>query len=92
MSVFILEIISEQPVQVYVEVGDVMTINDYGTKSTVDWADLGREMWTFLTGQKAQIDYQFVDMTIEVPRDTGANAPRATWRVDGTVRISSNRP
>ena len=24
-------------------------------------------------------------MTIEVPRDTGANAPRATWKVNGTL-------
>lgn len=62
----------------------------YGTKRTVDWSDLGREMWSFLTGRKAQIDYQFVDMTVEVPRDTGANAPRATWRIDGTLRIATH--
>ena len=62
----------------------------YGTKRTVDWSDLGREMWSFLTGRKAQIDYQFVDMTVEVPRDTGANAPRATWKIDGTLRIATH--
>lgn len=61
----------------------------YASKETVDWADLGREMWSFLTGRRAQIDYRFVDMTVEVPRDTGANAPRAVWRIDGTLRIST---
>ena len=51
------------------------------------FADLGREMWSYLTGKQATIEYTFVDMTVEVPRETGASAPRATWKVDGTVRI-----
>jgi hypothetical protein len=55
----------------------------------VDWSDLGREMWSFLTGQQAEINYQFDDMTVEVPRDTGPEAPRAIWKVDGTLRIST---
>ena len=55
----------------------------------VDWGDLGREMWSFLTGRHAAINYQFVDMSVEVPRDTGPHAPRATWKVDGTLRIST---
>jgi len=38
----------------------------------VDWTDLGREMWSFLTGRNAAINYSFLDMTVEVPRDTGA--------------------
>ncbi|MEP6464528.1 MAG: hypothetical protein ABJC62_14205 [Frankiaceae bacterium] len=59
------------------------------TKQVVDWTDLGKEMWSYLTGQGAVIDYSFVDMTIEVPRDTGPEAPRATWRLNGTLRIST---
>jgi hypothetical protein len=59
------------------------------TEAVVDWSDLGREMWSFLTGRRAAIDYQFVAMTVEVPRDTGPRAPRATWKIDGTLRISS---
>lgn len=55
----------------------------------VDWADLGREMWSFLTGRQAEIDYDFVDMSVEVPRDTGPDAPRATWKLNGTLRVSS---
>lgn len=56
----------------------------------VDWSDLGQRMWSFLTGREAAINYQFTDMAIEVPRDTGANAPRATWKVNGTLTITTN--
>ena len=53
-------------------------------------ASLGARMWTFLTGREAAINYTFTDMTIEVPRDTGADAPRATWKIDGTLQVTTN--
>lgn len=56
----------------------------------VDWSDVGQEMWTFLTGRQAEINYRFVEMTVEVPRDTGPDAPRAVWKVDGTLQISTS--
>ena len=56
----------------------------------VDWTDLGREMWSFLTGRQAAINYEFVDMVVEVPRDTGPQAPRAVWRLDGTLRVTTS--
>lgn len=59
-------------------------------QATVDWSDLGREMWSFLTGRRAAINYRFIDMSVEVPRDTGANAPRATWKLDGTLQVSTS--
>ena len=62
---------------------------EFRAGDVVDWSDLGREMWSFLTGRRAAINYQFVDMAVEVPRDTGPQAPRATWKIDGTLRISS---
>ncbi|OLT17904.1 hypothetical protein BJF86_07120 [Serinicoccus sp. CNJ-927] len=55
----------------------------------VSWTDLGKEMWNYLTGQGAAINYTFQDMAVEVPRDTGADAPRATWKLDGTLRITT---
>ena len=54
-----------------------------------DWTDLGREMWSFLTGRQAAINYRFIDMSVEVPRDTGAQAPRATWKLNGTLQITT---
>lgn len=55
----------------------------------VDWSDLGREMWSFLTGRQAAINYSFIDMAVEVPRDTGADAPRATWKLNGTLQVTT---
>lgn len=63
---------------------------DVRSSDTTNIADFGREMWSFLTGKGAVIDYTFVDMTIEVPRETGPESPRAVWKVDGTVRVSTN--
>ncbi len=56
----------------------------------VDWSDLGQRMWSFLTGRDAAIHYRFEDVAVEVPRDTGSNAPRATWKIDGTVTITTS--
>jgi hypothetical protein len=58
-------------------------------QEVLDWTDLGREMWSFLTGRQAAINYRFVDMEIEVPRDTGPQAPRATWRFNGTLQVTT---
>ena len=55
----------------------------------VDWTDLGQKMWSFLTGREAAINYEFVDMSIEVPRDTGSRAPRAVWKLDCTLRVTT---
>jgi hypothetical protein len=54
------------------------------------FADLGKEMWSYLTGKGAAIHYELVDMVVEVPRETGADAPRAVWRLNGTLRITTS--
>ncbi len=70
-------------------------MTDTSTRTTprsdevVDWTDLGREMWSFLTGREAAINYRFIDMAVEVPRDTGADAPRATWKLNGTLQVTT---
>lgn len=58
--------------------------------SIQDWTDLGKEMWSYLTGKSAVIDYSFVDMTVEVPRDIGPDAPRAIWKLNGTLRVTTS--
>jgi hypothetical protein len=62
---------------------------DIRHQEVVDWTDLGREMWSFLTGREAAINYRFVDMAVEVPRDTGPDAPRATWKLNGTLQVTT---
>lgn len=59
------------------------------SSEVVDWSDLGRQMWDFLTGRDAAIHYSFENMSVEVPRDTGPQAPRATWKVDGTLTVTT---
>ncbi len=72
---------------------DFMTVSSQSPNGTsdevVDWTDLGRKMWSFLTGRHAAINYRFIDMSVEVPRDTGSNAPRATWKLHGTLQVTT---
>lgn len=56
----------------------------------VDWGDLGQRMWDFLTGRQAAIHYSFEDLAVEVPRDTGSKAPRAVWKLHGTVTVTTS--
>ena len=71
-----------------------MSTSENQTPSTIqpvtDWADLGQEMWSYLTGKGAAVNYEFIDMAVEVPRDTGEDAPRATWKLNGTLRITTS--
>lgn len=52
-------------------------------------SDFGKQMWAYLTGSEAVIDYTFVGMKVGVPKTTGPNAEVATWSLDGTLRIST---
>jgi hypothetical protein len=64
---------------------------DYpSTTGTTSFTDLGKDMWSYLTGNEATIDYTFVDMTVEVPRSTGPDSERATWKLNGTLRITTS--
>ena len=65
------------------------TQGDGSAKEVTSWTDLGREMWAYLTGKGAAIDYTMVDMNVYVPRDTGKDAPQARWTLDGTLRITT---
>lgn len=65
------------------------TVGQERDDDVVDWTDLGQKMWSFLTGREAAINYRFIDMSIEVPRDTGGRAPRAVWKLDGTVQVTT---
>jgi len=62
---------------------------DGSRDEVVDWGDLAARMWSFLTGRQAAIHYAFEDVAIEVPRDTGPTAPRATWKIHGTITVTS---
>lgn len=54
-----------------------------------DITDTGKELWDYLTGKEAAISYTFSDLEVQVPRRTGDDSPRATWKVNGTVQITT---
>jgi hypothetical protein len=64
------------------------TQTEHDTQVT-SFTDLGKEMWSYLTGKGAAINYEFVNMQVEVPQATGADADRAVWRLNGTLRITT---
>ncbi|MEP9363257.1 hypothetical protein ABLE68_09850 [Nocardioides sp. CN2-186] len=66
-----------------------MTV-DSSSEEVLDWTDLGQRMWSFLTGREAAIHYSFEEMAVEVPRDTGPDAPRATWKLNGTLTVTTS--
>lgn len=60
------------------------------TSGTTDIREFGYELWEYLTGKQATIEYAFENMEVEVPKTTGADSPRATWRLNGTVRVRTS--
>lgn len=54
---------------------------------TTDITDIAREMWSYLTGKEATVEYAFDNLSVEVPKTTGPDSPRATWKLDGTLRV-----
>lgn len=57
---------------------------------TNTWPDLAIGLYDRLTGRNAEIAYQFENMSIDVPSGTGADAKHANWKLDGTLRITTN--
>ena len=62
-------------------------MSDQHTKT---WPDLAIGLYDRLTGNNAEISYEFGNMNIKVPSGTGPSAEHAEWVVDGTLRISTN--
>jgi len=66
-----------------------MTDLQTASKNQSSFADLGKELWSYLTDRGAAINYEFVEMSVEVLKSTGPDAERATWKLNGTLRITT---
>lgn len=66
------------------------TSNGAPSAAPTDIREFGHELWSYLTGKGATIEYALEDMTVEVPQTTGPDSPRATWKVSGTLRIRTS--
>lgn len=56
---------------------------------STQWPDLAIDLYDRLTGRGAEIIYDFEDMEVQVPSGTGEDAEHATWRLDGTVTVTT---
>jgi hypothetical protein len=62
---------------------------DTSVEETETWPELAISLYERLTGRGATITYEFEDMEVDVPSKAGEDAEHAHWRVDGTLRITS---
>lgn len=60
---------------------------DMTTEQTTNWPDLAIGLYDHLTGRKAVISYEFVNMHVKVPSGTGPQAQHAEWVLSGTMKI-----
>jgi hypothetical protein len=51
------------------------------------WTQLFESLYDFLNRRKTTIEYEFAEMEIAVPKNTGLNPERALWKLNGTVRL-----
>lgn len=56
---------------------------------TTSWPDLAIGLYDRLTGRNAEIVYEFEEMNVDVPSGTGEDVEHASWRLDGTVRVTT---
>jgi hypothetical protein len=57
--------------------------------ATTTWPELAIGLYDKLTGRGAEISYTFDNMEIHVPSAVGKNVDHAPWRLNGTVRITT---
>ncbi|MDX1963546.1 MAG: hypothetical protein SFX18_10355 [Pirellulales bacterium] len=54
---------------------------------TTNWPDLAIGLYDRLTGRKAEISYEFVDLHVKIPSGTGTGVEHAEWILNGTMKI-----
>ncbi len=60
------------------------------SKGTTTWPELAEGLYSFLTGRGATIEYHFDHMEIGVPSSAHADATRATWHINGAMKIRTS--
>jgi hypothetical protein len=57
---------------------------------TKNWPDLAIGLYDRLTGNNAEITYQFEDLNVLIPSGTGADAEHAKWVFNGSLKVSTS--
>jgi len=60
------------------------------TKATTTWPELAIGLFEKLDERDARIDYIFEDLEVQVPSHAGSNPTYATWKLNGTVKITTS--
>ena len=53
----------------------------------ISWPDLAIGLYDRLTGRQAEITYEFSDLHIKIPSDTGPEPQHAEWILSGTLKV-----
>ena len=62
-------------------------MSDVSTTKT--WPELAISLYDRLTERQAEIAYKFENFEIGIPDSTNSNAERATWKLNGTISITT---
>jgi hypothetical protein len=65
------------------------TAAEENVDESTTWPDLAVGLYDRLTGRNAEIAYDFDEMAVAVPSGTGEDTDHATWRLNGTVTITT---
>ncbi len=57
------------------------------TNEATNWPNLAIGLYDKLTGRGAEITYEFGNMQVDVPSQTGKDASMARWGLNGTLKI-----
>ena len=58
-------------------------------QQTSTWPELAIGLYDQLTARNAEIAYAFEDLEVGVPSATQPNAERAQWKLNGTIRVTT---
>ena len=54
---------------------------------TTTWPELAHGLYERLTGQQAEISYEFDNFAMDVPSSASTEARHAHWKLNGTLKI-----
>ena len=60
-------------------------MNDKTDQTT--WPEFAIVLYDLLTGRKAEITYEFVNLELHVPLASGPTPDYAVWKVNGTLKV-----
>ena len=57
------------------------------SNQTQTWPDLAIGLYDRLTGRGAEITYEAVDLSVDVPSGVGDTTDRTRWVLNGTIKV-----